>query len=262
MSRYLTPSKICLLLLVQLYRDGSIPMKSAIHVLSFISGQTGRRPSEQGTRQPPRTTPSLDDLERLLTHHQSRVAGRSLHDRFLELLWGLHDLVTFTTFLQDQIAVTISPPGEDKSASTKLVCSPTSPIGQFTRRCHLESVRLQFSDVYQLWEDFVLFREPSKAAYRIRNPDFPDFENISNAASVNLLVSKQPFVSTILLDRIEKGRKRSETPSSLDDIEKIMHFQLGQLQKYGSRVPAQMKDGLRAMIEEGMSVPSDMHFIK
>lgn len=262
MSRYLTPSKICLLLLVQLYRDGSVPLSSTIHVLSFISAHTTRRPSEHGSHTTLRTAPSLEDVKKILAHHQSRVPGRSLHDLFLELLWGLHDLVTFTTFLQDQVAVTSARQGQDKNASTKLVCSPTSPIGQFTRRCHLESVRLQFSDIYQLWEDYVLFREPTKAAYRKRNPDSHHSESVLNAASIDLLVPEQPRLSQILLDHVGKGRKRSATPSSLDDIEKIMHFQLGHLQKYGSRVPTQMKNELKAMIEEGISVPSDMHFIK
>ncbi|GAB7353578.1 hypothetical protein MBLNU459_g4004t2 [Dothideomycetes sp. NU459] len=125
----------------------------------------------------------------------------------------------------------------------------------------LYGVRLQFSDAYQLWEDYVLFREPTKAAYRIRNPESPYATDILDAASTNLLMSEQPVVSRILLDRVAKRQKQTDTPTSLDDVEKVMHFQLQQLQKYGSRVPLEMKDRLKEMVEQGMSVPSDMHFI-
>lgn len=262
MSRYLTPSKICILLLVQLYRDGSVPSKSTIPVLSFISKHTIHRSPLNAADQKPLIPPSIQDLETLLRSHESAVPGRSLYHLFVDHLWAIHDFVTFTAFLQDQTSVTASPQDQVEGSKAKFVCSPTSPIGQFARRCHLESVRLQFSDAYQLWEDLVVFREPTKGNYVERNPKSPFACYYPDAASANLLQPDQSGASAILLDRMNKQESRPTVPSSLDDVEKVMHFQLGQLQKFGSRVSDEMKAQLRAMVEQGASKPSDMHFIK
>lgn len=262
MSRYLTPSKICILLLVQLYRDGNVPSKSTIPLLSFISKHTIHRSPLNAADQNPLTPPSIEDFETLLGSYESAVPGRSLYHLFVDHLWAIHDFVTFTTFFQDQISVTASLQDQAEGSKVKFVCSPTSPIGQFARRCHLESVRLQFSDAYQLWEDLVVFREPTKGNYVERNPKSPYASYYPDAASANLLQPVQLGASAILLDRMNKQESRPTVPSSLDDVEKVMHFQLGQLQKFGSRVSDEMKAQLRAMVEQGASKPSDMHFIK
>ncbi|THV93801.1 hypothetical protein D6D26_08032 [Aureobasidium pullulans] len=261
MSRFLTPSKICILLLIQLYRDGNVPSKSTIPLLSFISKHTIHRSPLNTSNQQPLTPPSIEEFEALLKSHESAIPGRFLYQLFVDHLWAVHDFVTFTAFLQNQTLVTAPLQEHVEGSKVKLVCSPTSPIGQFARRCHLESVRLQFSDAYQLWEDLVVFREPTRTTYVERNPKSPYASYFPNAASANLLQAEQPGVSAILLDRMNKQEGRPSVPSSLDDVEKVMHFQLGQLQKFGSRVSDEMKAQLRAMVEQGASKPSDMHFI-
>ncbi|THY04715.1 hypothetical protein D6D03_03513 [Aureobasidium pullulans] len=261
MSRFLTPSKICILLLIQLYRDGNVPSKSTIPLLSFISKHTIHRSPLNTSNQQPLTPPSIEEFEALLKSHESAIPGRSLYQLFVDHLWAVHDFVTFTAFLQNQTLVTAPLQEHVEGSKVKLVCSPTSPIGQFARRCHLESVRLQFSDAYQLWEDLVVFREPTRTTYVERNPKSPYASYFPNAASANLLQAEQPGVSAILLDRMNKQEGRPSVPSSLDDVEKVMHFQLGQLQRFGSRVSDEMRAQLRAMVEQGASKPSDMHFI-
>ncbi|KAI5209244.1 hypothetical protein AUEXF2481DRAFT_27990 [Aureobasidium subglaciale EXF-2481] len=261
MSRFLTPSKICILLLVQLYRDGNVPSKSTIPLLSFISMHTIHRSPLNTSNQKPLTPPSIEDFETLLQSHESAVPGRSLYHLFVDHLWAVHDFVTFTAFIQDQTSVTASLQEQTEGSRAKFVCSPTSPIGQFARRCHLESVRLQFSDAYQLWEDLVVLREPTRDGHVERNPRSAYASYLPNAASANLLQLEQSSASAILLDRMNKQDDRPSVPSSLDDVEKVLHFQLGQLQKFGSRVSDEMKAELRTMVEQGASKPSDMHFI-
>ena len=264
MSRYLTPSKLCLLILVQLYRHEPVPKKSTIPILSFISCHITRRSMDQSTLQDGPSPASLQDFEHLLSSQESAHPGRSLFDVFVRYLWSIHNLVSFTDFLADLTAITQPPPPEDAGNNTanKFICSPTSPIGQFTRRCQLESVRLQFSDAYQLWENFVLFREPTKSLYLLRNPDSEYARDCPNAAAADLLHPDQPTASAVLMERLAKRQHGSVTLSSLDDVEKAMHFQLSKLQKYGARVPAEMKAHLAQMTTQGGTSPSEMHFIK
>lgn len=261
MSRFLTPSKVCLLLLIDLDRDGSIPMKYSMPVISFFASHTIGRAQDQGSSQPPPTPPSLKDFETLFSASESARPGRSLWDLFLIKLWELHDLVTFTDFLQNLTKVT-EPPAEGEPNTKRFKCSPTSPMGQFARRCHLESVRLQFHDQHQLWENFVLFRESTKAVFLARNPDSPYAQDLPNAATVDLLQTEKSTASPVLIDRIEKRLNKSLTQSNTDDAEKAMHFQLQKLQKYGARVPDEMKQHLRQIAGQGGSSPSEMHFIK
>lgn len=261
MSRFLTPSKLCLLVLIQSYRNEKAPLKSTIPILSFISSHIIRRSVNQGAEQIGPSPPSLGDFEALLSPQEAIHPGQSLYDVFLVKLWELHDLVTFTDFLQKLTEIT-QPSQQDEESSGKFVCSPTSPIGQFTRRCHLETVRLQFSDAYQLWESFVLFREPTKAAYISRHPQSIYVQDYPNAASANLLQPETGTASPILVDRLMKRHHVLQTPPSVDDVEKLIHFQLSKLQKYGARVPEEMKAQLEQMSGQGGSTPSEMHFVK
>lgn len=262
MSRFLNPPKISLLVLIQFYRDGTIPLESSIPILSFISSHIIRRSLDQGSTQDGPAPASIHDFEALLSTRESGRPGRSLYDIFLGQLWELQNLVTFTDFLRNLPATTQPAQQQEDIGDNRLVCSPTSPIGQFTRRCHLESVRLQFSDAYQLWENFVLYREPTKKAYLARNPDSEHANVFPNAASANLLQPEEPAASSILIDRIDKQQNMPDAPSSLDDVEKAIHFQLSKLQKYGTRVSEGMKAHLERMTGQGASVPSEMHFIK
>ncbi|KAL1301515.1 hypothetical protein AAFC00_005758 [Neodothiora populina] len=260
MSRFLTPSKVCVLVLIQIYCNETPPQKSTVPVLSFISSHIIQRSVDPGSEQNGPSPASLKDFEILLAAQESNHPGRSLHDVFLTKLWELHDLVTFTDFFQDLTAITQSSrPNETGGKSPG--CSPTSPIGQFTRRCHLESVRLQFGDAYQLWESFVLFREPTRTTYTLRNPGSRYARDFPNAASVDLLHHEKPTASAVLIERLRKRQYSSDTPSSLDDVERAIHFQLSKLQKYGTRVPDEMKNQLKRMTDQGGSVPSEVHFI-
>lgn len=249
MSRFLTPSKLCLLVLIDIYRDEALPLKSTIPVLSFISSHIIRRSYDQTSTSDGPSPPTLKDFETLLSPQASNHPGRSLYETFVAKLWELDNLVVFSDFLANLTTVT-HPTEPGDAGSKRLVCSPTSPIGQFTRRCHLESVRLQFSDAYNLWESFVVFREPTKLSHASRNP--------ANASPKDDDLSAFPLLS----DRLKNRLNLATTPSSLDDVEKAMHFQLSKLQKYGTRVPDGMKQQLERMTSQGGSTPSEMHFIK
>lgn len=143
-------------------------------------------------------------------------------------------------------------------AKRPLRVSTVSPIGQFLRRCTLEWLRLQFSDAHQLWEEFALFREP---ALRFVGHS-PLGWNVRHRAMSND-ESEETFHSNILHENLQRQRHDpSHTASSLDDIERVMQFQMRQLQQYGSRVPDGVKTVLRQMIERSSSTPSDVHFLR
>ena len=88
MSRFLSPSKISLVLLIDLYANRQAQPADTIHLLSLISLHIlpPSRPSPQL-----QTTTSLDlsSIESVLSPLTSHFPGRSLYDVFLQYLWRL-----------------------------------------------------------------------------------------------------------------------------------------------------------------------------
>jgi anaphase-promoting complex subunit 5 len=162
MTRFLTPSKIGLLTLIELYTDAIVPTSATIPILSFIVNQLlpATIKSQPSKLRPSETLPFILDLktfESLLTAHAAAcgLPGRSLYDHFLKKIWdidslnSLHEFFAKRTYLlartRDEIKkdgeLGIPPPSEDM-----IILSRTSPFGSFVRRSKVEFERLRFSD--------------------------------------------------------------------------------------------------------------------
>lgn len=95
MLRYLSPAKICLVILIELYRTNEVKSTDSITLLSFISTHTLRRSSDilisDGPAQPD-SIRTLAEFQSLLSPLTSSFPGRSLYDVFLRKLWNLQSL--------------------------------------------------------------------------------------------------------------------------------------------------------------------------
>lgn len=110
MSRYLSPGKICLLYLIELYRYGEVQNKNVVVILSFIfshivhdlqSRDTTTSTSESLSIR------SINDFQKLLSSLPSRFPGRSLFDVFLKLLWDLQSLEQLSSLFEKVSLTTI-----------------------------------------------------------------------------------------------------------------------------------------------------------
>jgi len=234
MTRYLTPSKICLLVLTCLYCDDYAAHDATIPVLSFIVSSVNQSAATTTSKHKFKTslsaTASLEDFERLLTQQQSKVTGRTLWDFLLHRLWSvdcLHALHQFFAELSSYLANDQEQPHDVTESTNRVLLSPVSPLGIFIRKAQLEFTRLQFHDSVGLWTALVRFREPTEAAWKRRHP----------AASLNM-----PDINLHSLghdmdeafSQILYGSLR-DTPSeegflSTEDIERVLEFQLSRLQ--------------------------------
>jgi hypothetical protein len=103
MSRYLTPSKLCLALLIKLYRDDAVLPSDGLIVLSFISSlifPRSREASEDAFVSIPEPSASLQSFQKALSPLNSHFPGYSLYDAFLELIWKHTTPDHITTFLE------------------------------------------------------------------------------------------------------------------------------------------------------------------
>lgn len=124
-------------------------------------------------------------------------------------------------------------------------------------------MRLQFHDAQQLWDDFLLFREPSRSDWTTRNPDAGPIP-----AELGTIVVKSPMKmeagpSPIVLDRLHRRQVHDggALPSQ-DELENMIQFQLEHLQSSGCRVPSELAAQLRNMVEHSAVLSPDLHFIR
>lgn len=113
MSRYLSPAKICLVILIDLYRANEAPPSNGINLLSFISSHILRRHADTpSSDSKPHSIRSLKDFESLLVPITSNFPGRSLYDVFLRHLWQLQSIEqledVFQVVRQDYLLVPVT----------------------------------------------------------------------------------------------------------------------------------------------------------
>lgn len=170
MARYLTPAKIGLLALIELYVDGQIPNTATVPILSFITSQlldlgSQTTPLTSNTQWTKAETAvslviSIREFEKLLSAYPVLIGlpGRKLWDTFLERLWAINSLHQMHEFFVHQVHALTTTKGQSRRhrghdpRQGGLHLTRNSPFGTFVRRCQLEFARLQFHDTTALWK--------------------------------------------------------------------------------------------------------------
>lgn len=254
MGRFLTPAKIGLLALIEIYVDELVPTSAIIPVLSFITSSLLDREPKPSTysRSPPQSRwskaesavsliTSINDFENLLAAYPVAVGlpGRKLWDIFLERLWEVNSLHQLHDFF-DRLSHFVIMPREElrnlglseaELEGTRI--TRNSPFGTFIRRCQLEFTRLSFEDTVELWKDFVRYRQPTSGYRRRRDPSMGpmSFDYVLDAGgqrdwdaeAVNVLAS-------LTYGDFATGDAPSTLPVSTDDVEFLLEFQVDQMQ--------------------------------
>ncbi|CAO2657662.1 Nn.00g037880.m01.CDS01 [Neocucurbitaria sp. VM-36] len=263
--RYLTAQKISLLVLTRLYCSSTLPSSATISVLSFILSNnipavsSSARARHSSILDQHDASFSIDAFEDVLQGHASSMPGRTLLDLFLKHMWemnsfdALHDL-----FDNLQELVSPPPPGsQEAEAPDRIYLSKTSPLGAFVRRARLEFTRLQFDDSMKLWSSFIKYRAPT-AQWTKR---------LAGLASggVDVVVSEMGLrhgddVYEVAYGHLEEDEEGEGM--SLEDLDRVLDFQLDRLQRFGDRVPDSMKTQLRNMVSSSGLVHRQAHLVQ
>lgn len=235
MGRFLTPSKITILILALVYTEGSVPLSGTSTVLDVILSRILPDSSDSAELLEIHVKDSILDIERGLASQSSVVPGRTVWDLLLKKVWNIDcadALDAFMTNLPQLLAKTRDQllkerdEGLPPTLAGKIVRS--SPLGMFIRRCCLEYNRLQFQDSVAVWMDFVAYRMPTKAAYTRKNP-----HSLQNAFDVNLsemgIDSSHPLAAIMFRPIIENSTNQKNAYSNTD-AERLMEFQVSELQ--------------------------------
>ncbi|KAE8351487.1 anaphase-promoting complex subunit 5-domain-containing protein [Aspergillus coremiiformis] len=270
MSRYLTPSKVALLCLISIYTEGVIPHSSAVHVLSFLVACLRPLDSdlnssdENGAMQ---YSLSIMDLEEALSTHSSSIPGRSIWDLLLKKVWSIDSCDALELFFFNVLDILVKSREEqihdrDNGLAPDLGCmrlSRCSPLGAFVRRAQLEFTRLQFHDSAKLWKGFVKYRLPTYHAWARRNPS-------DEQAMVDMNLLELGLDTTTQLAQVAYGNIQDDSQEdsyiSTKDVESLLEFQIGELQRMGGRVPDGLKTRLERIIKSGVTLPNLIHYLR
>lgn len=251
MSRFLTPAKIGLLVLIELYVEKTVPIAAMVDVLSFIASHLinsdiSRSSDASSHWKRAESTVSLvisiSDFERLLSPHTaaSGMPGRGLWYVFLDKLWKINSLDALHEFFEQRTGL-LAKTKDDLRRETEMSIEPTapeaivlsrnSPFGAFVRRAQLEFTRLRFHDAFELWKDFVKYRQTTAAYYRKKTPSFQrlSFDNVLLEGEGGWGEGIEAIASVAYGDML-RDDPSSTLPVSTDDIEKLLEFQIEQMQ--------------------------------
>ena len=300
MARFLTPAKIGLLALIELYIDEQVPSSAIVPVLSFVTSHLLDHDTHTSTFQPvSRWTKaervvnlviSIKEFEKLLSPYPVLVGlpGRKLWDTFLDKLWEINSLHQMHDFFLRQVhalSVTKEQSRRHRAENTRvgsIRLSRNSPFGVFLRRCQLEFARLQFHDSAELWKEFVKYRQPSINHRRRRHPSFDrlNFDQVLklgdqaewDSGTVSALAS-------VAYGDMMTSPAASGIPVSADDVELLLDFQIGQMQsklsvvhadvlhiltspEHGNRVPMEIRHQVQDLLSDCFIVPSLRHYLR
>ncbi|KAL6698458.1 anaphase-promoting complex subunit 5 domain-containing protein [Trichoderma pleuroticola] len=283
MTRYLTPAKVGLLVLVELYVKEAIPSDAVVPVLSFIaSHMIGYDPNGPSTSQATRWTKaeravslvvSIKDFEKLLSSYPFLMGlpGKRLWDQFLNNLWGIDSLDALEDFFANLLLMLPKSKEElrkegldpdEPELGVKL--SHNSPLGAFVRRARLEYQRLPFHECTELWKDFVRYRQPTSHHQKRKNPEFSrySFDNVLLRGELeDWDVDKVASLASVAYGDMLAGDRTGTLPVSLEDVESLLDFQIEQMQKYGNRIPLEIRHQFHDLLNDTFLIPSVTHYI-
>ncbi|RMZ86831.1 hypothetical protein DV736_g5944, partial [Chaetothyriales sp. CBS 134916] len=270
MGRYLTPSKVALLALGLLYHEGVVPISESTFVLSFLLAQI--LPDSK------HAASAFEDLEHILpvsvfettlSKHASIMPGRTISDLLLKRLWAIDCSDALDKFFQMLPAVLAKSrdqmlmereTGVMMAEGTYGRIVRTSPLGAFIRRCHLEFTRLQFQDAVALWQGFIIYRAPTRQQFERKNP--PDGRNLLDTNLSELQIDTSHPLAHIMYGLLLEADEQLRYGYSTHDIEKLMEFQVSEMQRLGARLPEVMRDTLAQMSKSGYALPKLSHYLK
>ncbi|KAH8121137.1 hypothetical protein FP744_10002089 [Trichoderma asperellum] len=283
MARYLTPAKIGLLVLTELYVEEAIPSDAVVPVLSFIASHAmGYDPNGPSTSQAARWTKaeravslvvSIKDFEKLLSSYPFLMGlpGKRLWDQFLNKLWGIDSLHALGEFFE-HLLLTLSKTKEElrkegldpDEPELGVKLTHNSPLGAFVRRARLEYQRLRFHDCTELWKDFVRYRQPTSHYQKRKNPEFGrySFDQVLQRGELeDWDVDKVASLASVAYGDMLTGDRTGGLPVSIDDVENLLDFQIEQMQKYGNRIPLEIRHQFHDLLNDSFLIPSLTHYI-
>lgn len=248
-QRFLNPAKICLLALIELYCEDAVGDAGTLPVLQFITSHV----LPDNSLEPDRPSDKADNIidivgsikvfERALRPFDAGIGvpGRSVWDVFVERLWTIDSLHVLHSFLNARAAL-LEPSKEDLRRGYEDMLPPGSainmrlgagsPFAVFVSKAAFEFTRLRFQEMCTLWKQFVIYRQPTAAYMRRRHRSFDrlSFDNVLLTNEPEWGGENTTRVAEVVYEDMITGLKKLSIPVTMDDLERLLDFQINQVQ--------------------------------
>lgn len=251
MPRFLTATKLALLLLIETYAIADLSPTARHALLDFLAARIVIRSDFDSSSLDERfslsTAKDISTFADVLSKLPANVPGRSVYDLFLLKVWaldGLDALFEFMSRVSERVGSPAAMTPNDQDAPLPKI-SRASPFGQFIRRSNVEFTRLQFGDTQALWSSFSDFRSSSHSTWAARNPDAAQRLQASESAWSSPAPSSVP------------------AQTSTEDTSLLLSFSIHHLQKLGHRLPPGLKANLSVFLDQNLDSSSQslQHFL-
>ncbi|KAF3004149.1 anaphase promoting complex subunit 5 [Curvularia kusanoi] len=186
------------------------------------------------------------------------MPGRTLLDVFLKSMWEMNSFDALHSLFDSLGELLLSPHGHEGDTQERVYLSKTSPLGVFVRRARLEFDRMKFEDTISLWSSFIKYRAPT-AQWTKRLAGLASGGVDAVAAEMGIQEGDDVYeIAYGDLDQPDDGTQNA----SLDDLDRILEFQLDRLQRFGDRVPENMRFQLRSMLASSSTVHRQAHLVQ
>ncbi|KAG5437418.1 hypothetical protein PCANB_000849 [Pneumocystis canis] len=242
LGKYLTPHKIALLVLVELYCSFLLPPKHTIPVLTLVMEHLDPSCGSLST---------LKHLQQFTSDKTSHLPGRSIYDMILKRLWDLQsldDLVSFFSSIPGLISRRQSPPTVGRQL---LLLSPSSFLGSFVRKCVVEFNNLSLDDVIRLWKSLLWYRSISVPKWLQKNPERTMFNS-------NIMLQKSSWDE----NSFQKMHNEFQECLSVSDIERLFEFHVSKMQKNKCKLNKEMKEQLKSFMKQNVAAPHIVNYVK
>lgn len=188
--KYLSPYKICLLVLVGLYLQDVIPQNKKYYIINHVIRHIendGLNDSESLCRI---LENSLDEIQKIIGNDTVTSNGKELlFDAFLDVVFSIGSVDELHTLLNRMKIFTIHMDGRHDEQDSQIMdyaklynirlVRQSSILGAFLQKCYLEFDCLSFHQVNTLWKALIQFLSPYKSYFHNRQKLFSFDEHLS-----------------------------------------------------------------------------------
>lgn len=221
-------------------------------VLNFLARHTDTEQAKESPTPEGRFQKAHDDIDliksikafdTLLQFFPAAVGlpGRRLWDLFLGKLWAIDSLDTLHQYFdelpsllatKEDIRRMVEPEGA--TSSTKIPLMLNSPFALFVRRAHLEFSRLPFSEAAGLWKHFIVYRQPTAAAWMRRSPSSStlSFDKVLEVSGPDWAEGAASIEAITYGDLAN-----SQIAVSANSLDSLIEFQVAQMQSMDASFP-------------------------
>lgn len=248
---------------------------------------------------------SIKVFEQALRPHKANcIPGQTVWELFLERIWTIDSLHVLHSFLNARGGL-VEPSKEELRAGLDplppysaiyMRLGAGSPFAAFVSKAAFEYTRLRFQEMCTLWTQFVSYRQPTSDHMRRRDESFGrlSFDKVLLSSESDMGGDSTDRLAEVVYPGMVTNLEKPPIPVTTDDLEKLLDFQIDQMQsrlalvpvlhggrgsrpsrqvcckmlinnaatEYGIRIPSRIEKKFRQFLDDAVIVPTFRHYLR